>query len=329
MSELVSIIVPVYNSAPYLNQNIESILNQSHRELEILYIDDGSQDDSGTILRKYAASDGRIRVIRQENHGVSHARNTGLNAATGRYITFVDADDHIESGYVEQLLEGIRREGADISCCGFMLHRPDRSIPVHGTGEKYIWGREEALEQLITGSVLEPGVWGKLFRAELLREVRFETGIRYNEDYLFNLMVFPKAEKTVFQDLPLYNYVLHANSATTNPPVLKRAEDLVRVAEMSADTLQEGRLRDILVRKQYMGYLGNYNSLLYDRGAEISAYRKQLRKKICGSKQYYRAASMNKKELFYYAGICYCPFLYKYVYKLLKRLMPDRRTFKI
>lgn len=329
MTELVSIIVPAYNYNQYIQENIESILCQSHKNFEVIYIDDGSTDNSVEILRAYAGKDDRIRIIQQENHGVSYARNTGLKAARGAYITFADSDDYIDPRYVEVLLNSMKEADADISCCGLVLHRPDRTIPLHGDKKTEVWSNEEALVRLITGKSVEPSVWAKMFRREVLEGVYFNTSIKYNEDYLFDLCAFLNSKKTVFCGVPLYHYVLHENSATTKGAVLRSARDIVAVSEMALTMPFSEKVIDILQRKRHMGYFDSYNSLLYGKGAEFDSLKKEIRDKVVAEKQYYRTIALTKREKFFYLGITYCPGIYEYVFRGLKKITPDRRTFKI
>lgn len=116
---LISIIVPVYNVEPYLEQCIDSILNQSFRDFELILVDDGSPDRCGEICDRYAAADDRIRVIHQKNGGVSAARNAGMEVSKGKYIVFVDSDDMVHPLYLEHLYKAIQKHNADISMCWF------------------------------------------------------------------------------------------------------------------------------------------------------------------------------------------------------------------
>lgn len=329
MAELVSIIIPVYNAEKYLEKNIASAVAQSYEALELLYIDDGSTDSSGQILQDWARKDPRVRVIQQENQGVSAARNTGLRAARGAYITFLDADDYLDSDYIQVLHQQLEKENADIACCGYTLHRPDAEIPIHASGEIFRWDRQEALVQLLEGSRLDPGVWCKLYRTEVLKGLEFCRGLRYAEDYLLNLQAFNRCRKVAAVEKPCYHYVLHPNSATTGAPVVKRERDVVFVAETAAGMAFEEPVKTTLDRKRLTGYLQAYNALVYGSTEEYTALKRELWEKILQNKAAYRQMPMGPKLLFYYWGIRCCPAIYPPVYRLVKRLLPDRRTFRI
>ena len=118
---LISVVLPVYNTEQYLKRCINSILNQTYKEIEIVCVDDGSSDGSGPILDEFAQSDSRIKVFHTENRGVSSARNTALRAANGRYIGFVDSDDYIEPDYYEKLVSVLKKEEVDIATCGYYI----------------------------------------------------------------------------------------------------------------------------------------------------------------------------------------------------------------
>lgn len=328
MAELISVIIPVYNTEKYLEKNIESAVNQSYADLELLYIDDGSTDSSPEILAAWAQKDPRIRVIPQKNQGVSAARNTGLREAKGTYITFLDADDYLDKDYVQALWEQMA-EDVDITCCGYMLHRPDAEIPIHESGGIFCWNQQDALVQLLEGSRLDPGVWGKLYRAETLKSLEFVPGLRYNEDYLLNLQAFAKCRKVSSREKAYYHYILHSNSATTGAPVVKRERDVVFVAETAAQMPFDSPVREMLQQKMYLGYLSAYNSLLYSSGEEVTVLKKELRGKILENRVAYREIPMGPKLLFYYWGIRYCPGVYPFAYRTVKRLLPDRRVFRI
>lgn len=328
MAELISVIIPVYNTEKYLEKNIESAVNQSYADLELLYIDDGSTDSSPEILAAWAQKDPRIRVIPQKNQGVSAARNTGLREAKGTYITFLDADDYLDKDYVQALWEQMA-ENVDITCCGYMLHRPDAEILIHDSGELFCWNQQDALVQLLEGSRLDPGVCAKLYRAEILKDLGFVPGLRYTEDYLFNLLAFGKSRKVSSREKAYYHYILHSNSATTGAPVVKRERDVVFVAETAAQMPFDSPMREMLQQKMYLGYLSAYNSLLYSSGEEVTALKKELRQKILENRAAYREIPMGPKLLFYYWGIRCCPGVYPFAYRTVKRLLPDRRVFRI
>lgn len=329
MAELVSIIIPVYNCEKYLQRNLEAVTSQSYSNLEIIYVDDGSSDQSAEIIHSFMGNDPRIKLISQTNHGVSYARNTGLNAASGDFVTFIDGDDYVDSHYIETMASDMQEEKADISCSGFVLHRPDKELPLQDSGVRLVWDAVQAQKQLLSGEHLEPGATGKMFRREIIKDVRFRVGIKYSEDFLWALEAFCNCKKVVFRAEANYHYVLHPNSATTNAPVLKQAKDLLFVAEAAIEMPCSEEILSILERRRLFGYLGIYNSLIYASGEDVKKYRNEIRKKVLNEKDKYSAFKKSNKERFYYYGIKLCPPLYRCLFRVVKRILPDRRVFKV
>ena len=215
--EKISIIVPVYNCAPYLKRCIESILRQTYHNIELLLIDDGSTDSSGAICDEYATKDHRIRVIHQANAGVSAARNAGLEISTGAFVGFVDADDWVDPTMFESLLQQAEITGADIVMCDAVTiwdngrQEPDtiellpESCLLHKTDISPDFLR------LIAGSA-----WRCLYRADVLQrnQIHFPVGIRLSEDRLFNLQAMGAAEKISYIKKGLYFRYMRSGSAT-------------------------------------------------------------------------------------------------------------------
>jgi glycosyltransferase involved in cell wall biosynthesis len=206
---LLSVVVPVYNVAPYLRRCLDSICNQTYSHLEIILIDDGSTDGSGVICEEYATKDSRIYAIHKENGGLSSARNRGLEKATGAVIGFVDSDDWIDPSMYERLMDKMAETGADLVECGI----------VTGDGTIYYQpsaSTQNTLEAL--GSYFETKqprnhVWTKIFKAELIGGLRFDEGFVY-EDAYFTCSALSRAQSVAFVDACLYIYVMNTESIT-------------------------------------------------------------------------------------------------------------------
>lgn len=200
----VSVIVPVYNVEPYLRKCLDSILAQTYQNLEIILVDDGSTDKSGTICDEYAGRDDRIHVIHKENGGVSSARNAGLTAADGEYIGWVDADDWIEPDMYAYLLSCILRYGADIAICSRKEEYRKRSV-FRGWDEERMLNKEEALGLLLENDVLQNFLWDKLWRRDLYRGIVFPEG-RTFEDIAVMHRLFERAEGVICLPEAKYHY---------------------------------------------------------------------------------------------------------------------------
>lgn len=208
-NDLISVIVPVYNASPWLRECVESILVQTYHQLEIILVDDGSTDGSGEICDEYAVQDNRIRVLHRNNGGVGTARNVGLDAATGTYIGWVDADDTIEPDMFQRLIA----MEADLAVCAFSTFG-DGGITVKRNGPSGIYRQPQIMDVMIranSGSVL----WNKLSRRKLWEGLRFPA-CRVLDDEIISCSVFSRSSCLAVTDEVLYHYRIHPNSVMHN-----------------------------------------------------------------------------------------------------------------
>ena len=212
MEEKISVIVPVYNVEPYLERCLDSIINNTYRNLEIICVDDGSTDNCGAILDRYAERDDRFVVIHKENGGVSSARNRGLDTATGEFIAFIDSDDWIHPQYFEILLHMQKQRDYDLVNCGFSVQK--KPAPYTRFELMELKGRELSLESVFEILEVKTYVWGKLIRRTLLEGERFVENIQCLEDIAFNAHVFASSDgiNTLFIPIPLSCYFVREGS---------------------------------------------------------------------------------------------------------------------
>lgn len=221
---LISIIVPIYNAEKYIKRCIDSILSQTYKELQIILINDGSTDNTLTILNEYVQYDSRIQIINKENTGVSETRNIGIEMSEGEYIGFVDADDYIEPEMYEKLYNSIEMTGADAACCGyyqdFQAYKyeitVDDSLIIKDTNYYEINGIDNILGQYFRQDIrsgIGDGNWNKLFRKDIISGIRYDNTL-YCEDVDFQIKVFEKCKKVVCIKEMLYHYVDNSFSAT-------------------------------------------------------------------------------------------------------------------
>ena len=218
---MISVIVPVYNVEKYLSQCIDSILQQTFREFELILVDDGSTDNSGNICEEYLSKDARIQVIHQKNQGLSAARNHGLDVAKGEYITFVDSDDALSSYYLESLFRGIKDTGASISMCSF-LRFENEQVAEQQCDMKYRtddW-REKCL--LLNKSAKYCIVCAKLYCSFLFEKFRFTNGCKCNEDEDIIYKLYYEAKEIAETDDALYFYRITPNSIMNRPYTIDR-----------------------------------------------------------------------------------------------------------
>ena len=211
----ISVIVPVYNVAAYLERCVSSILKQTYDNLEIILVDDGSTDGSGKACDEYSSIDKRVHVIHQENRGLSEARNSGLKVATGKYIFFCDSDDYIESGCLEEMLKRLKREHADVVACGFDTVYDETSsekvFTIVMDSKPGRWsGRQSVIEMMRSTNVCSV-VWNKLYKKELFEGLSFPKGIQ-NEDEAITYKLLYRAGIVSYTPDTLYNYYQRNNS---------------------------------------------------------------------------------------------------------------------
>jgi len=223
------VIVPVYNVEKYLEKCLNSIVNQTYQNLEIILVDDGSPDGCGAICDKYAAQDQRIRVIHKENGGLSSARNAGLEIATGEYINFVDSDDWIEPDMYEYLLSGAQQAGADIVVCGMFEELPDRQH-CHSWHDAETFNTEEGLEQLFLRKKYSHSAWAKLYRRTLFADVRFPDGRNF-EDIATTYRVFEKAQIVRLLPKAKYHYLQRNDSIMGDGTLRNRVDSYIAAKE--------------------------------------------------------------------------------------------------
>ncbi|MGB5942002.1 MAG: glycosyltransferase [Leeuwenhoekiella sp.] len=205
----ISIIVPVYNKEEYLGPCIESILDQTFKDFELIIINDGSTDNCPKIIDKLAASDHRIKTIHQQNGGVSSARNAGLASASGNYIGFVDADDILETNMYRLLLNNLEKHDADISICGVKRLLPGRKDIGISEKKLEVFDRDEALSKFFEGIILM-STYEKLFKRELVAGLEYRPALF--EDTFYNFEAIKRAHIIVFDHTPMYLYIIRDNS---------------------------------------------------------------------------------------------------------------------
>ena len=231
----ISVIVPVYNVERYLPQCLDSIINQTFRDIEIICINDGSTDNSGIILEEYAQKDSRLKVLNQENQGLSVARNNGIAQATGEYISFIDSDDFIHLEFLDTLYQTLIQSNCDIAGCDFQKVY-NNEVPVLGNikFKKYV----SALDVLLNKkNFIHFNVWNKLYKREIIKDIQFVENL-YFEDWVFNLCVFAQNTSFAWINEKLYGYRISNQSIVRSQFNHKKLEDYVRGIEIVAEYFQ-------------------------------------------------------------------------------------------
>ena len=208
---LVSIIVPIYNTEKYLRRCIESIIGQTLDNIEIILVDDGSNDGSSSICDEYYHKDKRIKVIHKENGGVSSARNKGIEVSTGRYIGFIDSDDWAESNMFEVLYKQAIKYDCDISVCGVYESEYEKDL----CSEVFVYNKEDFCSEMFSGESFEGYTPNKLFKRSIIKNIRFREDIDILEDLLFIYEILNSNNnmKMVYNTKKLYHYIKWNGSA--------------------------------------------------------------------------------------------------------------------
>ena len=208
---LVSIIIPIYKVEPYLRRCLDSVINQTYTNLEIILVDDGSPDNCPQICDEYAAKDKRIIVIHKENGGLSDARNAGLDICKGEYISFVDSDDWVDEKYIEILQNLSIKENADITI-GENIQTVRNEKIINKAYSTKIYSSKEALFHLFRKNHIAFVVsWGKLYKRNLFDTLRFPVG-KFHEDEYTTFILFYNTTKIVYTSQKIYYYYQRANS---------------------------------------------------------------------------------------------------------------------
>lgn len=316
MTAKISIVVPIYNLEFYLVRCVESICNQTYRNLEIILVDDGSKDGSQRIIEQLAQKDNRIIPVFKENGGVTSARLAGIEKATGEWIGFVDGDDEIEPDMYEFLLKNALESHAEISHCGYQMVFGDGRVNYfHNTGLCAEHDKITALKELLSGSRIEPGLWNKLFHKtlfhSLLHDNVMDETIKINEDLLMNFILFSAANKSVFEDRCPYHYIVRHSSASRQKLNQHKIYDPIKVKQSIVDQAPTDLQSD--AKAAYLATCINvYNTLTCsdDDYTVEKAEIRQLIKNRWSWKQY-----LSKKMKLLGALICYVPFLYPAIYR--------------
>lgn len=257
----ISIVIPVYNVEKYLEKCIESVINQTYNNLEIILVDDGSPDNCGSICDEYSKKDGRIKVIHQFNGGLSNARNTGIRNATGSYITFIDSDDYVDNSYVEVLYRNILQHNSDMSI-GTHKVIYDNSVIDKATHDEFQGKPEEILKRMLYDQDVDVSAWGKLYKIELFRNIEFPEGRLY-EDAATTYKLIDTCRIVSVKSESLYNYTIRKNSISQCEFSQKKMDLITSTREMT-DYIKEKypNLEKACRRRLMYAYLSTLSQLV-------------------------------------------------------------------
>lgn len=274
--ELISVIVPVYNVEKYLKKCVDSIVNQTYKNLEIILVDDGATDNSGKICDELVELDNRIKVYHKKNGGLSDARNYGVERATGDYIGFVDSDDYIDAEMYEKLYEAIKKENVDVAECNLKIVYPEKTDLF--TDQKYyqICNKQEYLEEYLKIEKIFGSACVRLTKVDIAKKLKFPVGKLYEDTY-YAYDLIGIVDKYVIVDNPYYNYLMRENSIT-NAKFNPRIFDLIEIVEKFHTNVYKNypSLKEAADCRKMYAYFSVLNSILLEEDFKNNSFYKQI-----------------------------------------------------
>ena len=279
----ISIVIPIYNVEKYLQQCLDSVRNQTHQNLEIILVNDGSTDSCGKIVEDYTAKDSRIKVIDKENGGLSDARNAGIKIATGEYIAFIDSDDWISNNFCKILLQNALEHNAEIVECGFSKFENESEINLKKEDSKNIvlvYKTEEALKLLMRGAIKQI-VWNKLYKIEIIEDVLFEKN-RKHEDEFWTYQIIANAKRIVKINKILYFYRQHSQSIMGRDYNITRLDGLLALEKrihFMAEKFPD--LKDLAIKIFCFASIYHYQKISKNSDIDFEGkYRKEIHNNV-------------------------------------------------
>ena len=314
----ISVIVPAYNTAQWLSSCLNSIINQTYKNLEIIVINDGSTDATAEIVEKYANMDKRIIAVHQENMGLVAVREKGISMATGQYVTFVDADDSIEQDMYERLLNNAIKYNADISHCGMNFCYSDgREEKHYATGKIVVQDNFSGVKDLLEGKFIEPSLCNKLYRASLLPESCLDLNILNNEDLLRNFVLFERAQISVFEDFCGYRYMQREGSMSkTQKKQIEIADYIIRVRKL----IVEHSSKDVYpyaMQTWLSAVIMTINQMTFSDDEAVKKYCKYCREILKREKKNF--CYLIKRQQIAAKLILTAPWLHRLIYSIYKK----------
>ena len=311
-----SVIVPVYNVDTELGRCVDSLVGQTFRETEIILIDDGSSDCSGSVCDTFAQRFESVTVIHKNNGGVSSARNRGLDCATGDLITFADSDDTIDSDMYETLLSYFDID-TDIVHCSYKRIQNGGVINIGNSGRVIVQNNTEALDFFLQGRYFTGSLCNKIFRREIFNGLRLNEDLIINEDVLLCFLLFCNSSGSKFIDICKYNYLVRTGSATNNVNVQRKLEDSLYVCRAMYEAVTDEGLRRAAYNRMASTEMHLYQWLLRTGS---HGEKKEVRKRLRTYRRNYR--QLSKRNRIVLAGLLYCPHFYPglyYVYDKIRK----------
>lgn len=232
---LISVIIPFYNVKPFFEDCLKSVIYQTFQNLEIILVNDGSNDGSVDIANKYLKSDTRFKLINQNNKGISAARNTGVKNATGKYLTFIDSDDFVSKNYIQYLYELLIKNECLVSIGAHYIYQNDHNIVFKGFSEDSLLPTKNVIQEILLDKKCDLSLWGKLYTSSLFNDITFPEGKLF-EDTAVTYKLLLKCNSIICGSQANYYYRKRINSITTSQNFLQKM-DLIQFTKQMTDEI--------------------------------------------------------------------------------------------
>ena len=263
MEDKISVVIPVYKVEEYLDECLESVVNQTYKNLEIILVDDGSPDNCPKICDEWAKKDNRIKVIHKKNGGISDARNAGIKEATGNYISFVDSDDYIEKNLYEIAIKKIKQNEVQIFIFGRSYLYGNKKESKNSNEVELIMDTQDALDKMNMFQYYDDATWDKIYERKLFDNIEYPKG-KLCEDWYTTYKVIDRAKKVVFNSTPLYVYrqrqnsITHSNNVKVNREPIYASKEVLEFIRKKYPNIEKNALS-----KYVFACIGVYNNYLY------------------------------------------------------------------
>lgn len=322
MDNLISVIVPVYNNAKYLNRCVESIVNQTYKNLEIILVDDGSSDNSAEICDEWAQRDSRVKSVHKENGGVSSARNFGIELSSGKYIGFVDSDDWLELNMYETLIKLLQDNNADFSVCNIEFCDDNGKDLKKYSYPASLIQNEDCFCEAISNNYFYPACYNKLFRSDIIKNnnIGFPINISIAEDLMFVVSVSKYAKIIVSTEHKLYNYYVDNPDSATHFVSTQWIERWKVTEDLLIQEKDNSKHYSACLKRLCEDLIGICKELLRTHDKELISrnYDEIVNKIKFYSKEFLSIDGISNKEKCWIVGIRTAPKIVKPAYYIIR-----------
>ena len=315
---LISVVLPVYNVEVYLKKCLETVVNQTYKNLDIILVDDGSTDNSGEICEEYAKKDRRIRCFHKKNGGLSDARNYGIACAKGEYITFIDSDDTVDYDMIGYLYSLINKFKCRLSLCTHnVVTQNGQKVTPLGDGKEECLTAEKALESMLYHGKVDTSAWAKLYDIHIFANIKYPVGKLF-EDIGTTYKTFIEAGKIACGYNPKYYYYVRSNSIVTSSFSDRKLDLLEMTDQMAEDVVTlYPTLANAAFRRRFYARFSTLNQML-DLSAADERKQKIIEFLRLNGKRILRDSKAPSRDKFAYMILCLNENLYENIWRWIK-----------